>query len=209
MKKKINKFKIIMTFVFIVLAFLLLYSLKDIINVLNNNGESKVEILEQIKDYDYSLTENDSKYFKTVFNELKKELSNKEIEEEKYAELIGELFVIDFFSLDNAISKNDVGGLQFIYTDYKESFIKFAKDGIYKYVNSNIYDNREQVLPIVKDVEINSIKQQVVAFNNDITDELAYYVELTITYEEDLEYQEKASLIIIHNNDKLEIAKME
>lgn len=207
-KRKIKKFKMIVTILFIVLLFILGWCLKDIIGVLKNNGASEVEILEQIESYNYVLNENDPEYFKTVFKDLKEELSKDKIDEENYAKLISELFVIDFFSLDNALSKNDVGGIQFVYTDYQDSFTKFAKEGIYKYVESNIYNNRKQELPSVSSVEISDIKQDAVSFDNDIEDNKAYYVTLTITYEENLEYQENVELIIIHSNNKLEIAKM-
>ena len=208
-KRKIKKFKLVATILFIVLLFLLGWCLKDIIGVLKNSGASEVEVLEQIETYNYTLNENDSEYFKKVFKELKTELSNDEVDEENYAKLISELFVIDFFSLDNSLSKNDVGGIQFIYTDYQDSFTKFAKEGIYKYVESNIYDNRKQELPSVSSVEITDVKQDAVSFDNDVEDDKAYYVSLTITYEENLEYQENVELIIIHSNNKLEIAKMD
>ena len=199
----------IVTILFIVLLFILGWCLKDIIGVLKNNGASEVEILEQIESYNYVLNENDPEYFKTVFKDLKEELSKDKIDEENYAKLISELFAIDFFSLNNALSKNDVGGIQFVYADYQDSFTKFAKEGIYKYVESNIYNNRKQELPSVSSVEISDIKQDAVSFDNDIEDNKAYYVTLTITYEENLEYQENVELILIHSKDKLEIAKMD
>ena len=48
----------------------------------------------------------------------------KEVDNKKYAEAISKLFVIDFFTLDNKSSKNDVGGVQFVYTSYKADFIE-------------------------------------------------------------------------------------
>ena len=207
MKK--HKFKIIMTIIFIILFALLAFSLKDIISVLKNDGAGKVEILDKIDKYEYSLNENDSAYFKKEFKKLKKELSKKEINEENYAKLISKLFVIDFYSLQNAINKNDVGGTQFVYKDYQETFIKFAKDGMYKYVENNIYGDRKQELPSVKSVTIDEIKQDEVSFKNDISDSKAYIVDLTINYDKELEYQSKVTLTLIHNDKKLEIAKLD
>ncbi len=206
---KKHKFKTTMAIIFIILFIALLFGLKDIISVLKNNGASEVEILDTIEGYGYTLNENDSAYFKQEFKNLKKELTNKKVDEKKYAELVSKLFVIDFFSLNSALNKNDVGGKQFVYTDYQDSFVKFAKDGIYKYVENNIYGDRKQVLPSVKLVEIDEINQDEVTFKNGVTDEEAYFVTITITYDEDLEYQNKTSLVIIHNDKKLEIAKMD
>ena len=206
---KKHKFKVVMTIIFIILFTALAFGLKDIIAVLKNDGASEVEILDTIKEYNYNLDENDSAYFKKEFKKLKKELSKKQVNEEEYAKLVSKLFVIDFFSLKNVINKNDVGGKQFVYTDYQDSFVKFAKDGIYKYVENNIYGDRKQELPSVKLVTVDEIKQEEVTFKNDVTDAKAYLVELTVNYDKDLEYQEKVTLVLIHNDKKLEIAKMD
>ena len=40
------------------------------------------------------------------------------------------------------------------------------------------------------------------------SDDKAYYVTLKITYKEDLQYPTESNLILIHSNDKLEIAAM-
>lgn len=206
-RKKIKKFRLVMTIVFIILFILLIFSVKDIVDSLKS-GESKIEILDTIKDYDYSLNEYDSAYFKKVFKKLKTELKNKKVDEKKYAKLISELFVIDFYSLDDSLNKNDVGGIQFVYTDYQSDFTKYAKDTIYKYVDSNIYNDRKQKLPKVKSVEVTLDKQDKVNFENDVNDDKAYYMNVTINYDKDLEYQKNVELIIIHNGKKLEIAKL-
>ena len=202
------KFKTVMIFVFIILIIGLCFCIKDIIGVLKNNGASEVEVLSEIKNYGYTLNENDSEYFKEKFMLLKTELDKKEIDEEKYASLISELFVIDFYSLNSSLNKNDVGGIQFVYTDYQADFVKFAKDGIYKYVENNIYGNRKQELPIVTETEVKSIEQDKVTFDNNVGDTKAYYVDILITYKKDLEYSKEAKLVVIHKDNKLEIAKL-
>lgn len=201
------KFKGIMVVVFVVLLILLAFCIKDILDVLKNNGAAKVEILDTIEKYDYSLNENDSEYFKENFKELKKELKKDKIDEENYASIMSKLFVADFFSLNNAINKNDVGGIQFIYTNYQSSFLGYAKDTIYKYVENNIYKDRNQELPVVIDVEVSNIEKKKAKYK-EITDDDAYYVDLKITYEKDLQYQSTANIVIVHNNNKLEIAEM-
>lgn len=203
------KFKTVMIFVFIVLIIGLSLCIKDIIGVLKSSSASEVEVLSEIKDYGYKLNENDSEYFKEKFMLLKTELEKEEIDEEKYASLISELFVIDFYSLNSSLNKNDVGGTQFVYTDYKEDFVKFAKEGIYKYVENNIYGDRKQDLPIVTETEIKSIEQDKAIFDNDVEDTKAYIVEVLVTYKEDLEYPTEVKLIVIHKDNKLEIAKLD
>ena len=206
-KKKRIKYNAIIICVVVILLVTLLFCIIDIIKGLTSNTK-QVEILSNIEGYEYSLNENDSEYFKEKFMLLKDELEN-EKDEEKYASLISELFVIDFFSIEKSLNKNDIGGIQFIYKDYQNDFIKYAKDGIYKYVENNIYKDRKQELPLVKNTEIKNIKQEKTSFDNDISDDKAYVVKVLIEYEEELGYPEEVELVIIHNDDKLQIAKME
>ena len=206
-KKRRIKYNSIIICVVIILFIVLGVCIIDIISSLNNNTK-QVEILSSIDEYNYSLNENDSDYFKEKFMLLKDELEG-EKDEEKYASLISELFIIDFYSLDNSVNKNDIGGVQFVYSDYQNDFIKYAKDGIYKYVENNIYKDRKQELPVVLNTKIKNIEQKSVSFKNDITDDKAYIANILIEYEEDLDYPTEVELTIIHNENKLEIAKME
>lgn len=206
-KKKRIKYNAIIICVVVILLVTLLFCIIDIIKGLTSSTK-QVEILSNIEGYEYSLNENDSEYFKEKFMLLKDELEN-EKDEEKYASLISELFVIDFFSIEKSLNKNDIGGIQFIYKDYQNDFIKYAKDGIYKYVENNIYKDRKQELPLVKNTEIKNIKQEKISFDNDISDDKAYVVKVLIEYEEELGYPEEVELVIIHSDDKLQIAKME
>ena len=51
-------------------------------------------------------------------------LNECDLKEEEYAKVISQLFVTDLFTLDNKLTSNDIGGLQFIYKEepkWKES----------------------------------------------------------------------------------------
>lgn len=205
-KRKIKKTFILFLLMIIILA-ILGFCVKDIYDNLSSTSQKKIEVLDKIKDYDYQLNENDSPYFKKIFKKLKKELMNKDVNEEKYAKLMSELFVIDFYSLEYAINKNDIGGVQFVYGDYQTDFQKYAKDTVYRYVENNIYKNRKQTLPNIKNISVKNIEQKEFESNTKSDDE-AYYVTIKIGYETDLEYPEECNLILIHNNNKLEIASM-
>lgn len=204
-KRKIKTWPIIMALVLICFV-VLLFCLKDIYQSLSASVK-EVEILETIEEYGYSLNENDSTYVEELFKDLKKELSKKDIDEEAYASLISQIFVADFYSLKQAINKNDIGGIQFVYEAYQEDFINSAKSSIYAYVENNIYGTRKQELPMVTSVEVTDISQTEydtdTAFDSD-----AYEVELFVTYEQDLEYPTHVTLVLIHENGKLQIAKM-
>jgi glutamate synthase domain-containing protein 2 len=129
------------------------------------------------------------------------------MDEEEYAKIMSKMFIADFYSLDCAINKNDVGGTQFVYKDYQNDFESYAKDTVYRYVENNIYKNRKQSLPNVEKVSVSKIEQD--DYETEVaSDDKAYYVTLKIAYKEDLQYPTESNLILIHSNDKLEIAAM-
>ncbi len=205
MKNK-KKLKYIFILVLIVLFILLFVGIKDIYDTLSNN--TQVKTLMTIDKYGYTLNENDSPYFKKLFESLKENLESDEPDEEEYAKVMSQLFVTDFYSLKYAISKSDVGGIQFVYSSYQSSFTTKAKDTVYAYVKSNVYGKRKQDLPNIKSIEIDNIEQK--EYEGDtISDDEAYYVDLKITYDQDLDYPEEVSLVLVHSNDKLEIVKMD
>ncbi|MDD3049402.1 MAG: hypothetical protein PHQ89_05495 [Bacilli bacterium] len=207
MNKRKIKVNAILSLIIIVLIGVLVFCIKDIIKSLKANEQTKVEILDSVEGYDYSLNENDSKYFKELFTNLKETLSKEKVDEEEYAKIISQLFITDFYSLANSLNKNDVGGIQFVYTDYQESFVKKAKETVYATVENNIYGKRNQVLPSVKEVTITDISETTFEMT-DYEDEKAYEVNVKITYDEDLEYSSNATLVLVHLNNKLQIAQM-
>lgn len=203
---KIKKLNNIITIVIIILLIILGILVFGIIKSLKNDVKETV-VLDTIENYNYELTDNDTKYFKETFKELKKALN--ESNEEEYAISVSKLFIIDFYSLSSAINKNDVGGTQFIESSSKENFIKKAKDTIYKNVENNIYGDRKQELPTVKEVTIENIEKTTK--NN-----MDYYnVLASVSYEKDMGYPTKLELTLTYSkltdssNNHLEIIKIE
>lgn len=201
-----NKARRILPILLVVLFILLFFCLKDIYQSLKK--DTTVKTLDSIENYNYTLNENDSEYFKKEFKNLKKILESDSIVEEEYASALSKLFTIDFYSLNDAISKSDVGGIQFVYDEYRDSFLTKAKDTIYNYVESNLYGKRTQELPEVKEVEVTNIEKKEYDGEKEQDDD-AYYVDVTITYEKDLDYPTECSFIWIHHNNKLELVEME
>ncbi len=201
--KKLIRF-IILLLVIILLIYFLIIGIKKLFN--NKNDVNDVNIVDTIKSY--TLDENETSYYKNLFSQLKNELNKSSINEEEYAKIISKLFISDFFTLDNKISKNDIGGTQFVYKEYRNDFEKYAKDTIYHSLKNNLYNNRNQELPIVHSVDITKITQGEYKYLEKV-DSNAYFIDLSITYEKDLGYQKKASLVLVHNDDLLEIVKMD
>ena len=167
----------------------------------------EVQDVDSIEGYNYTLKDNATKYYKSLFEELKKTLEADEIDEEKYAELVAQMFVADFFNLDNKISKSDVGGTQFVYSDYVNDFSKYASDSMYKSVDSDGFGDRDQDLPVVAKVTVENKGNETYTYGEN-TDENAYRMSFEIEYDDDLGYQTSGELIIIHNGNKLEVASM-
>lgn len=205
-RRKLKTWPIVTLFCFIIFG-ILIYCIYDVLGGLKSPETKEIKVLNTIKKYNYSLNENDSMYVSEVFEKLKDELDNDIVDEEKYATYVSQMFIADFYTLNSAINKNDIGGTQFVYSKYQKDFEASAKDSVYRYVENNIYGDRTQNLPIVNEVEVTNIEQKL--YNSDeVVDSKAFYVDANITYKEELGYQKKVSLILVHNDSKLEIAVM-
>lgn len=175
-----------------------------------NSNTTKPEIVDKLDGYGYELEENESKTYKKLFAELKKILNQDNYDEELYAKLVSQLLVEDFYNLDEKLSKNDVGGVQFIRKEQQENFVLEASETVYKYIEHNIYGKRTQELPVVSTIEVKYLTETTYKYK-DISDEKAYKVVVNLTYEKDLGYPTEITVVLIHNTDnpkKLDVIKM-
>ena len=205
-RRKLRSWPIVLLFCIVIFG-ILIFCVVDVINSLKGKSAKEIKILNTIESYNYTLNENDSAYVSSIFEKLKGELETEIIDEEKYAGYISQMFIADFYTLNSAVNKNDVGGVQFVYKDYQEDFLKKSKDTVYRYVENNIYNDRTQILPVVNEVEIVSIEQKLYN-SNKVTDSEAFYITTNVTYKENLNYPTEVYLILVHNDKKLEIAVM-
>lgn len=164
-------------------------------------------LIDNIKEYNYSLYDVQYDEYKDKFKYLKELLKSDEINEEEYVKTITEMFIIDFYSLDNKISNLDIGGVDFVYSKMQDNFMLNAKDTMYKYVESNIYGDRKQTLPIVDEVEIQSIKKVTFYYENS-KDLNAYQVNAKWTYKKDLGYENEKMFYFVHEENKLSLVEM-
>ena len=206
LKKKAKKILIIL--LLIIALSLGIYAFKDKIF-----GQSKVKetkIVNKIDKYGYNLKDSKTKKYHKMFEELKKILSKDEVDEEKYVKKISEMFIYDFYSLNDKTAKTDVGGIDFVYSGALENFLMNAQNTYYKYVESNIYGNRNQSLPTVNEIEIKDVQQDVFAYG-DKNDDKAYIVTASWDYtdQEFSKYQKEAKLIFIHDGEKLCLVELQ
>ncbi len=201
MKKRIHIRKpavLIITVLIVVSASYFLFRPKESENIVT---------VAAIEGYSYVLESNQTKIYKKYFKDLQEELKNKEVDEEKYARLITQLFLIDFYTLTSKMTNQDIGGVQYIYSKNQDNFRLKASETIYKYVESNIYGNRKQELPSVKDVEIESIKE--INYSLEESKKVrGYELVANISYKKDLGYDTKKTITVIEDEEKLSIAEI-
>ena len=207
MKKNIKKKLVIILIVLAVVSFTVVFLKATKKEDKSNVDEVKKEDEIQTKEFDYTLYDNKSDLYKEYFKKLKDELLKDVVNEEEYAKIISELFVIDFYSLSDKTTSTDVGGLDFIYEGIKENFVLKATDTIYKYVQSNVYGDRKQELPKVKAVEAKSATVTSVTIG-DVSDQNGYTVSLSITYEKEMGFPKEVTLKLIHVEKKLFIVEV-
>lgn len=170
----------------------------------------EAKVLKTIKKYGYTLKDNKTKRYQDMFEELDKILKKDPVNEEEYAKKITEMFIYDFYSLNDKSTKTDVGGTAFVYTSILENFLLNAEDTYYKYVESNMYNDRKQSLPEVDEIKIDSVEQIAFAYGEE-TDEEAYKVTVSWTYTDKAfnDYQKEATLTFIHDDIKLSLVELQ
>jgi hypothetical protein len=201
-KKKNNSGKIIILIgiVLIIVVLVVFFQNRKELNV--------VSVVEEIEEYNYYLSSNSTRLYKKYYKELEEELKDNKFDEEKYAKLVSELFIIDYYTLDNKVTNKDIGGVQFLHSNLKDSFIDKSINSVYKYVKSNLYKDRKQKLPEVNDVEIISIENT--KYNNkEYKDDSGYKVTVKVGYVKDYNYPEEVTIYLIHENNKLVIVEID
>lgn len=175
----------------------------------NKDNVKEVKVLHEIKGYGYKLKDTKSAEYKKMFYELEKILKKDPVDEKEYAKKISEMFIYDFYSLNDKTAKTDVGGTDFVYSTVLDNFLKNAEDTYYKYVESNIYNQRKQKLPTVDKITIDSIDNTTFTYS-DTADKEAYEVKISWTYTSDdfSDYQKEATLIFMHEGKKLSLVEL-
>ena len=205
-RRKLNVNKTL-NFIIIIICLIILTVLgfkvhNDFFNKKDTQIKKELDVIEP---YNYKLDDKDTKIYKKYFKELNSILKEKKVDEKSYAKLLTKLFIIDFYTLDNKLTSTDIGSLEFIHKDMIDSFITNAQENIYKIIKNNLYSDRLQQLPIVKDVEINKIEKIEYEYNKEKF--IGYKLDASWEYEEDMGYESKGTIVLIKDNNKLNIVK--
>lgn len=155
--------------------------------------------MEKIK-FDYILYQRDNPIYKDIYYELKRELNNENIDYKKYAELISKLFIVDFYTLSNKTSKEDVGGVQFVKEEIEDNIILNAKNTLYKYIGISNEEN-----PEVNNIELVNISEYKYKIEDKEYD--GYEVKLKWEYKKDLGYDKEGTIYVVKEGEKLVIVE--
>lgn len=199
MKKKFKYSLIVIALAIVVIMGLIVF--KSFINP----DTSAVKVIDTINDYSYTLDERDTDYMKSVYNELKDILKERDVDQEKYATYLAKLFVIDLFTLDNKINKYDVASLEYVYPDKIENFKLNVENTLYKIVEDDTYGKRTQELPVVKMVEVREVLEDKFLINEE--EVTSYVVDLEIEYEKDLGYDKRGRVTIVKSDKKMYVVE--
>ncbi len=205
MKKRVKKILIAILLITVVVLGYLSYK-----QFFGEKEVKEVKVVNEIKKYGYKLKDNKPAAYKKMFGELKEILEADKVDEEAYAKKISEMFVYDFYSLKDKVSKTDIGGVDFVHPDALANFLTNAQDTYYKYVENNIYGNRKQSLPVVTNISIDNVKQEAFEYG-DKSDDKAYFVDVSWSYSDSQfsDNQSKATLIFVHDDIKLYLVELQ
>lgn len=172
----------------------------------NNNKKDEATTIE-IAGYGITLTNSDTEVYKNEFNALKTNLESENIDYNEYAKSIAKLYIIDLYTIENKKNKYDVGGLEFVYESAKENYVTNVTDTLYKYVEDNTNQKRNQQLPVVESINVENIEETNYTIKANNTSFKAYKIKLSWGYLTDLGYDKSAEVIVINDNNKLYVVE--
>ena len=205
MSKKRKVILILLAFLIIASSGAMIYLFRNNINDTVSKIKKEKNYTDKIKEYDYTLEERDTELFSKTFKSLKKVLSNKEVDYEEYAKLLGELYIIDLYTIDNKENKYDVGGSDYIYPDIKDNYELKVKDTLYKYIKDNSDGKRTQSLPEVSSILASNLEKGTYKLNEKEFE--SYQVDYSFEYKKDLGYDKKATVTMIKDGKMLYVVE--
>ena len=195
-------------FITVLIIFLLVTGIVGVLYFTRH--DDKKEIVKQedvIKDYNYSLKEHDSNLKKEKFKELKNILSNSPINYDEYAKKLAEIFVVDVYDLNSKVNKYDVGGLEYVLEEKKDTLKLILQDSLYGNLKDNSNNNRQQDLPVILKALSEEPTTDKYTYSNTSYD--AYVVNVLIDYEKDLGYDKNVQIKMIKKDSKLFVVQVE
>lgn len=170
-------------------------------NFLNKPANKPVEVvvLDEVKDFGYQISDRDTTYYKDEFAKLKEVINAEPIDEQKYAEYVGRMFVNDLYTMSTKVNKYDVGGIEYYHKDDLDDFTMSVMDTLYRTMLDDTYGTRDQKLPEVSSVETVSVTETTYKLGDKSVP--GYEVKLKWTYVNDMGYDSAGTVIVVKEND--------
>ena len=157
-------------------------------------------VKDSIDKYGYTLNDNATAYYQQEFDSLKAMANDSSKTDEDIATQVAKLFVIDLFSINYKVNKYEVTSAQYFYSDKQDMHKQKVIDKLYNLVEDNAYDDRQQKLPEVTNVTVNSTTKGT--YNMSDTKKVdSYVVDLNITYKEDLGYDTESLVTMVKDTN--------
>mgnify|MGYP004642297763 CR=1 FL=1 len=206
MKKKVLVVLLILVFLYCIGGVVYSIFVKQIDN--KEKKPVKSNDIVSIKDYPYEMNKKKStKLFKDNFLELKENLESSSVDYEAYAKSVAKLFASDFYTLSNKINKYDIGGVQFVFNEKQDNFKLKASETFYKYIEDNTDSNRQQELPLVSEVFVDSINEESYVIEN--TEYSGYLAKVKLVYEKDLGYDTDILLTLVKSDNIISVVQID
>ena len=198
-KKKVKVRVFVILFLVIIAGVLCFFGYKKFFGKKDEKQKVEIQVLDSIKDYGYSLSENDSDLFKTEYNLLKDAINENPVDISKYATQVAKLFVIDLYSLNSKVNKYDVGGKEYYHSSKILMFEQKVMDTIYSTLQDNSYGDRKQELPNVNKIDVKS--SQEIEYTMDKEKVKGYQVKMEWTYDKNMGYDTKGTVVVCQDSE--------
>ena len=169
----------------------------------NSNQKPVGAVGSESNNNSFSIRTNATDYQKEIYEALNQAIKDKD--QEKITALIAQNFVTDFFTWTNKVRLNDVGGLQFVHEDARNSVSHAAQDGIYNDMYTYLSEGKgDQTLEVNSSTAVS--KKSQFTYKDEVVD--AYSVNVSWTYKDSTAlnttvYQNQATVILIQDADGL------
>lgn len=197
MKKKYKVWLVVILVVIILISGIGLYRY---FHPVTKREQIKINVLDTISEFGYTIDDRDTELYKNEFNDLKQILENNEIDKQAYSEKVARMFIIDLFTINSKINKYDVGGSYFYHSNKRNMYESKVKDSLYDLVEDDSYGDRKQELPIVKEIETVSVSEST--YTLDDSEVSSFVIHLKWSYEKDLGYDTEGQVIVVTDGIK-------
>lgn len=195
-----KKYKVWLVVIIVIIVLIIGLGLYQYFRPVTKKEQIKVNVLDTIGEFGYTIDDRDTELYKNEFNELKQILENEEIDRQAYSEKVARMFIIDLFTINSKINKYDVGGSYFYHSNKREMYENKVKDSLYDLVENDSYGDRKQELPIVKEIETVSVLEST--YKLDDSEVSSFIVNLKWSYEKDLGYDKEGQVIVVTDGIK-------